>query len=352
MNTHASTSVKLRGCFRRTLPGCGLLVFLGAVLMTGLIAWIFGIPSGVDSGYHPFRSRGAEIRFKSVYDDMAQDWPVPAEERLLQSQFGDTFVRISGPVGARGLVLLHGVGGNSLQWTSSVEMLSETRRVYALDVITEHGRSVYRVPFRSADDYINWLDDTLDQLGLEDPVDFIGMSYGGWMTARYALTRPERVGRAVLIAPAGTVLPLSTQWIKRAVMCVIPDPGYTREFMQWLMADTWNGGETGKKIVNRWADFSYLCIRSFKPKTTVNPDVLSGEEWARITVPMLFMVGRNEKIYDPARAVARLNGLAPDIQTVIVEGAGHDLLLVKPAETTATIMDFLEGRQPVQANVR
>ena len=46
---------------------------------------------------------------------------------------------------------------------------------------------------------------------------------------------------------------------------------------------------------------AYLSLQSFKMKPSVNPVVLTDEQWQSMKVPALFLVGANEKIYSPAR---------------------------------------------------
>ena len=60
-------------------------------------------------------------------------------------------------------------------------------------------------------------------------------------------------------------------------------------------------------------------------------------------VPTLFLVGESEKIYDPLRAVGRLNSVAPQIQTEIILGAGHDLTIVQAGAVNTKILAFLSG---------
>ena len=66
------------------------------------------------STYHPFRSEEAKDRYLKLYDKRAQEWPVASECRMVNTSYGQTFVRICGPVDAPPLALLHGIGGNSL----------------------------------------------------------------------------------------------------------------------------------------------------------------------------------------------------------------------------------------------
>ncbi len=64
--------------------------------------------------YHPFKSAEAKEMYLQAYDALAQQWSVPAETRMVDTSYGQTLVRISGPEDAPSLVLLHGLGGNSL----------------------------------------------------------------------------------------------------------------------------------------------------------------------------------------------------------------------------------------------
>ncbi len=92
--------------------------------------------------HHPFRSPAARARFLERYDRRAESWPVASEPAMIATSFGQTFVRVSGPAGAPPLVLLHGIGGSSLQWAANVAALSSGHRVFAVDHISDHGRSV------------------------------------------------------------------------------------------------------------------------------------------------------------------------------------------------------------------
>jgi len=53
--------------------------------------------------------------------------------------YGPTLVRISGPKGAKSLILLHGAGSNSLTWIPNVEYLSKYYITYTVDGIYGNG---------------------------------------------------------------------------------------------------------------------------------------------------------------------------------------------------------------------
>jgi len=325
----------------RLLLGCGVATGFGVILIVGLAVWLFSGSGDLQSPHHPFRSATAKERYLQLYDSIAAEWPVPSDTTTVSTSLGPTFVRISGPDSTPPLVLLHGAGGNSLQWRLNVAALSERHRTYAVDVIYDCGRSVYtRVP-TGADDFTGWLNELLDVLELGDDVSLVGLSYGGWLASQYALRFPNRLDQLVLLAPAGTVLPLSFSWIRRAMLCVLPSRRFTSSFLYWLLPDLATRDEASREFLEREIDAAYLAIRSYKLTRLVNPSVLTDSQLQSIRVPTLFLVGENEKIYPALSAIERLNRVAPQIETQIIPHAGHDLTIVQTELVNRKIVQFL-----------
>jgi len=73
------------------------------------------------SAYHPFRSPKAKEEYLALYDLRAKRWPVASQTRMVETSYGQTFVRISGAADAPPLVLLSGFSANSLVWVPSIE---------------------------------------------------------------------------------------------------------------------------------------------------------------------------------------------------------------------------------------
>ena len=294
---------------------------------------------GVD--FSPFRSEAARTRFLARYDRRAQRWPVPSESRTVETSLGQTYVRVSGPPDAPPLVLLHGIGSNSLTWDTNVAALSGSFRVHAVDAVYDYGRSIPTAQARNRDDLVRWLDELFTGLGLEGGVHLVGLSYGGWLASQYALRFPERVRKLVLLAPVFTVLPLSAGWIFRAVLCVLPFRYFSRSFMSWLLEDLVRKGETGRATVEEWAEDSFVAMRSFKSRRTVNPTVLTDEELRSLAMPTLYLVGENEKIYSASAALQRLEQVSPRIQTGLIPGAGHDFTATQAELVNDRVLAFL-----------
>lgn len=54
--------------------------------------------------YHPFRSEKAKEQYLNYYDRKAEKWPVPSTNKVVDTCYGETFIRISGSVDAPPLV--------------------------------------------------------------------------------------------------------------------------------------------------------------------------------------------------------------------------------------------------------
>lgn len=316
----------------------GIFLFLN-IAMPLLIA---KLSLGDMTPYHPFRSAKAKMRYIQHYESAAKNWPVESETRMVATAYGETYVRISGPLDAPPLVLMHGANATSLSWIPNIESLSGNHRTYAVDNIYDFGLSVFTKKFKKPDDFIRWMDELFTALELGDRINLVGLSYGGWLTSRYALRHPERVAKIVLLAPAATVLPLGPGFLKSALLSILPHRYFLKKGLKMVLKDLWDMGEEGQTYAEDWVDQVDLGLRSFKPKMLVSPTVLTDKEWTSLQMPVLFLVGENEKIYSPQKAIDRLKEVTPGIKTGLIPGAGHDLTAVRADLVNQKILDFLE----------
>ncbi len=294
--------------------------------------------------YHPFRSEKAKNIFLRMYEEQERRWPVKFETHIVKTSYGDTYVRLSGPINGKPLVLLHGGGSNSLNWAANVKDFSAKYRVFAVDNIYDNGRSVYTRRIHTSHDFVTWLNELFDALGFADDIMLIGLSYGGWIAGQYALAHQQRLKKLILLAPIGTVSQIALSWIFRAVLCAIPHQVFTKRFMYWLLEDMVTKDEQSRAVVDKFVKEAYIAIRSFAPKKMINPTVLSDGELQSLNVPMLILIGEHEKIYaDSVDAIIqRLKNVVPSVQTAIIPNAGHDLTLVQTEMVNEKILIFIE----------
>ena len=296
------------------------------------------------TSYHPFRSAKAKAKYLALYDTRANNWPVASKTRFVNTSYGKTFVRISGPVGAPPLVLLHGGGGDSLHWIPNIEALSEHFTVFAVDNIYDFGRSIYSRIINTADDFVSWLDETFSALDLNNQINLMGLSYGGWLTSQYALRCPDRLIKIVLLAPGGTVLPLRLEWMMRAVFCMVPQRCFIRWFFYWFLQDLAQKVEAGRLMIEEEVQFAVMRLKCFKRIRFIKPTVLQDAEIKHMNVPALFLVGENEKMYSAHKAIQRLHQVAPHIKAEMIPDAGHDLTIVQAKMVNSKVIDFLNQR--------
>jgi pimeloyl-ACP methyl ester carboxylesterase len=295
--------------------------------------------------YHPFRSPKAKETYLTRYVEMAKEWPIPANEQLVDTAYGQTFVRISGPPDAPPLVLLPGAGTCSLQWLLNIEALSQNHRTHAVDALINVGGVGKSVPTRaitSPNDAVTWLDELFNGLGLGESINLLGASYGGWSASQYALHRQDRLNKLVLVAPAGMVLPFHGTYMWRTILLnVIPRRNMYLRFFKWSFKDL---AKQNSQFLEEMADdfmMSSQCFESVNPKELPSLAALTDEELQQLKLPTLFLVGENEVLYSADKALQRLHEVAPHIQTELIPNAGHDLLLVQTEMVNRKIVEFL-----------
>lgn len=322
---------------------CSLVILLSLIVGMGFMLK----PNPVDfsSPYHPFKSAEAKREYLSLYDNRAKLWPVESIVLKIKTTQGVTLIRVSGPENAEPIILLHGAGGNSLQWMSNIAAFAKDYRVYALDIMFARGGSIPNQLFTDAGDYIKWLDEVLLQISPEQKVSLVGLSYGGWISAQYAKSFPEKIDKTVLLAPAGVVAPISKEFIVRAISVALPSKLFAQQFMHWLAEDTYNGSLEQQQLLQEQIDEAYLALRSFNSSPLVYPNVFTDKELQQVATPVLFLVGDNEKIYSPNVVLERLDNVAPHIQTQLVKGAGHDLTMVQAKQVNELILKFLSSNK-------
>ena len=290
--------------------------------------------------YYPYRSSEAKEIYLAAADRAAGRWPVAAETRMVRTAYGETFVRISGPERAQPLVILPGMTTSSLFWAPNIEALSTAYRTYAVDRIGDVGRSTCTRRMTRVCHLVGWLDELFSGLGLGDEINLMGLSYGGWLAALYALHFPKRLRRMVLLAPGGTVLRTRVEFLLRGALFLTGRRSFANSAVHWLAEDL---AREDPERVAAWVDRSLLTLRCIRPRLPVAPTVFTDRQLRNLRVPALFLVGEHEKIYSAARAVRRLTRVAPQIRTESVRQAGHDLTIVQAEKVNRKILEFLRG---------
>jgi 2-hydroxy-6-oxonona-2,4-dienedioate hydrolase len=98
-------------------------------------------------------------------------------------------------------ILLHGTGGHWETFAPNLAALSEHFHCVALDMVG-NGFSAkpdydYEIPA-----YVEHVLGVMDHFGI-DSANFVAMSLGAWVASTIAVDHPDRVGKVILMSPAG-----------------------------------------------------------------------------------------------------------------------------------------------------
>lgn len=103
------------------------------------------------------------------------------------------------------VVLLHGLGGDSSNWTFNINALSRSFHVIVPDQLGFGFSDKPLINYRVGT-LVDFLDKFLAELNL-NRVTLVGNSLGGWIAADYTIEHPDKVARLVLVDSAGFALP-------------------------------------------------------------------------------------------------------------------------------------------------
>lgn len=259
-----------------------------------------------------YRSERGKLAIQRTYRELLDGWPVPARRRTVETSLGATFVLESGPEDAPPLVLLHGSGTNAAMWRAEVPVWSRCFRVLALDLPGEPGLSAQVRPPLASDAHARWLDEVFDRLGLRAPA-VVGASLGAWVALDHAVRRPSRVGRLVLLCPAG-VGRQKYGWLLPVVLLRLLGP--------------WGRRRSVAKVAGLddapFLDYLTEIYREFRPRTDRLP-VFTDSQLAGLPMPVLAIAGECDAMFDTAETARRLRTV-PGATVRVLTGIGHSVL--------------------------
>ncbi len=293
-----------------------------------------------------FKNSEGEAAFLAAYDSAMNLWPVPYEEVEVPGRFGRTHVVVSGPKDAPPLVLLHGYSSTLTMWSPNIADFSKDYRVYALDMMGQPGKTIPdpNHPLQTTNDLVAWLNETLDMLKL-DRVFLVGMSYGGWSAINLALSAPERIQKLVLLSPAASFQPIVRQFGLRLVLMMLISKRFTADSLMSWMGITDKHGDMLARYIR---DLFYLGMKHFRlqeESMRLMPEVFSDNELRALRMPVLLLIGENEVIYNPAKALARALQFIPALEGELVPRSKHDMCSSQYKYVDMRVLEFLNGNK-------
>jgi pimeloyl-ACP methyl ester carboxylesterase len=240
------------------------------------------------------------------------------------------------------VILLHALFATATSWYRTVGALSARHRSYAVDLVGDPNPSRPTRPITSEADYVRWVTEVADGLGVSR-FDLVGNSLGGFVAAASAMELGDRVRRLVLLSPAATFHPMPAFYVhmfapKLLALALPWLPGRARAMrraVDWMRAGLPSDGP--------WDELFQQMLVHGKGTSRVFPRVFGREELARIVAPTLLLVGDHETIYPVDAVVRDARALMPGIQVQIVPGAHHVACVAQPEAVNARLLAFLES---------
>ncbi|MEL6665045.1 MAG: alpha/beta hydrolase [Pseudomonadota bacterium] len=253
-------------------------------------------------------------------------------------------VRVSGPSGAKTVILIHGVGSHLQTWDHWISALELEYRTVRFDLPGSGLSPPDRTGEYTDDRAIVLINSLMDDLGVEDAA-LIGNSLGGRIAWSFAASQPERVSKLILISPDGFAsagfeygrapdVPLAGSIVRYALPEWAVKRGLNSAFA--------NPEKLAPETLQRYYDLLHgegtrsALLRRMKQTILEAPEQRLGS----ILVPVLLIWGEEDRII-PLENASKFLAAVRDITLVTLPNVGHLPQEEAPEAAIDQILDFL-----------
>ncbi|MBV8862186.1 MAG: alpha/beta hydrolase [Mycobacterium sp.] len=254
-----------------------------------------------------------------------------------------------GQAGAGPPVLLwHSLWVDSRSWGPLVDAFGKHRRVITIDGPGYGGSSPSHHDF-TLDDCALAAAEIMDQLGITDPVDWVGNAWGAHVGITLAVSQPHRLRS--LVAVAAPPLPVSRRqrWTQTYPLALLYRLAGPNRLVTKALFDVLLGSEGLAAQPQRAAEM----INTFKTadRESIRRTIRFMHRWQpltdklpAVTVPTLFITGDvGDQRWRPADAQVAAATM-PNARAIAVSGAGHlGPLLLNVDEIADAVIEFWQS---------
>lgn len=242
------------------------------------------------------------------------------------------------------LVLLHAFPYDRAMWRPQCEALSGGHRILAFD-LPGLGETPLPAGGWTVDEAADAVVETLDGLGLAEPVTLGGLSMGGYVALAFARRHPQRLRGLILAdtraepdspeAKAGRAKTI--ELVKAEGAAAVFEDAMPKQLSEHTRSQRPDVVAEARRIAGRQ---SVEGITAALAALRDRPDARPG--LAAIGVPTLVLVGADDVVTPPAAAQVLADGIR-GATLVTLPTAGHLSNLETPDVFTAAVREFLTG---------
>ncbi|NOT06826.1 MAG: alpha/beta hydrolase [Gemmatimonadales bacterium] len=249
-----------------------------------------------------------------------------APGRFVALSQGTTHYEMAGPDSGRVVVLVHGFSVPYYIWDSTAAGLSGAGyRVLRYDLF---GRGFSDRPDLEYDGalYDAQLGELLDSLRVTGPVDLVGLSFGGFVTAHFLTGHASRVRTLTLVDPVSKAnalpgvlrLPWIGSWVWQTLRVPKMAEGQSSDFLHPEHYPTWADQYRPQM---RYRGFGRALLSSAMTASRLDFDALYAGA-AKTGVPVMLIWGKEDRTVPfELSLVVRRN--IPGLEFLAVDSAGH-----------------------------
>ena len=247
----------------------------------------------------------------------------------------------AGRTGAPAIVLLHGVGANSMHWRYQLAGLSDAFRVIAWNAPGYILSDAFKTEWPTCQDYSDALADFLAAVKL-DRVNIVGNSFGSRVAQCFAIHQPSRV---IKLAMTGTGIgPKGMPEEERAKIVATREGQIAKGGYGFgARVNALLGKNASEQTINLVRD----VVRATSPRGFMHgvklgmvdgydPETVA----AKVTAPVLMISGSEDRVNPIDKNAAILAKAMPKARLEIIEGIGHLPEVEAPDRINAMLRAF------------
>jgi pimeloyl-ACP methyl ester carboxylesterase len=252
----------------------------------------------------------------------------------------------AGPADAPVVILLHGTAGSLENFCANYAAYAQNFRVIGLDMLgcgwTDKPDHDYLIS-----DYADHVIGFMKEMDIQH-ASVVGVSLGSWVGASMALNHPERIGKLVMVAPAGIITDPEeekrfAEGVRKRRSAAAADPSWesVASAMKGLVLNP-------ESLMDELVDVRLEIYQDPRMKVamphllafSLGGQALTDEEWRRLELPIqvIAAVDAPNMFLKNAHAIAQTVG---NVEVVEMEGCDHWGQYEQPEAFNKVSIDFL-----------